>query len=43
MHIPVNRWTVSAAVALVAIFGQDFIQPILETLGLLLRNNIPAI
>jgi hypothetical protein len=43
MQIPVNRWTVGAAVALIAWLGGDFMSSIFQVLQVLVSINSPAL
>lgn len=42
-NVPVNRWTVGAVVAVLAIFGGDFIAPIMKVIAVLTAPYTPAI
>lgn len=41
-QIPVNRWTVALAAAVLAIFGGDFIAPIAKIVNMLTAMHGPA-
>jgi len=41
-QIPVNRWTVGIAAALLAVFGGDFIAPIANIVAMLSAPYSPA-
>jgi len=41
-QIPVNRWTVGVVVALLAVFGSDFIAPIMKAVAVLSAPYVPA-
>lgn len=41
--IPVNRWTVGAVVAVLAIFGGDFVAPIMKAIAVMSAPYVPAI
>jgi len=43
MNIPVNRWIVMACVAMLTIFGGDFIAPIMKVVSVLSAPYSPAI
>ena len=43
MNIPVNRWTVGVVVALLTIYGGDFIAPFMKVIGILSAPYTPAI
>lgn len=40
--IPVNRWTVGAVVALLVLFGNDFVEPIKRAIAILTAASLPA-
>lgn len=42
-QIPVNRWTVGVAVAVIAFFGQNLIDPVLKALAVMTASHLPAI
>lgn len=41
-QVPVNRWTVGIAAALLAVFGGDFIAPIAKIVSMLTAAYSPA-
>jgi len=42
-NIPVNRWTVLVAAALMTFFGGDIIAPFMKAVGILTNQYVPAI
>lgn len=40
--IPVNRWTVGVVVAILTVFGSDFLAPILKAVATLTAPYVPA-
>jgi len=43
MNIPVNRWTVGIAVALISVFGGDFVSAVMRVVMAIGYNNVPAV
>lgn len=43
MQIPVNRWTMGALLAAVAIWGGDFLAPLMKAIAILSAPYVPAI
>lgn len=41
-QLPVNRWTLGAVAAILVIFGQDFILPLMKVIGVLSAPYVPA-
>jgi hypothetical protein len=42
MHIPVNRWTVLAALAVASLLGGDFVTAMAKVIGILSAPYVPA-
>lgn len=45
MHwqIPVNKWTVGSVIAILSIFGGDFVAPLLKALAIMTSAYQPAL
>lgn len=42
MHIPLNRWTLGAIAAVLAILGPQFLEPIWKVIAVLSAPHVPA-
>lgn len=42
MNVPINRWTLAAAIALAAYLGSDFVEALVRVVGVLAMPYVPA-